>query len=183
MVKVLFYDSSIDTTNSVLQTPQLLNDYFDIEVQKVLQYLHFAFKRNPQLSTLRTNKLPFTFSCDIRNPKLETIKPENVIDRPCVIFSCYKQKICGNSLKKTVVKTYTKDIGSNPIFRTSPTESCRSDGRHLLPGPDREFSINSTNKNRLAYIPSPVKSVSKQVPMCLNQNIGYTRYQLSRQST
>ena len=37
MVKVLFYDSSIDTTNSVLPTPQLLPDYFDIEVQHAQQ--------------------------------------------------------------------------------------------------------------------------------------------------
>lgn len=89
MVRVLFYDSTLDTNNRILRTPKLIEDYFDIEAQKVLKYLRFSFKRLPQLATLNTIDKPFTFTCDVRNPKLTTTMPDKAVDRPCVIYSCY----------------------------------------------------------------------------------------------
>lgn len=91
MVKILFYDSTIDTSCQLLSTETLTRDYFDIEAHKILKYIGIAYIRCPIVTTLANVKEPYNFSVDLnKTPTLQTTKPDKSPDRPCVIFKAYK---------------------------------------------------------------------------------------------
>ena len=90
MINILFYDSTIDTSCSLLSTKTLTQDYFTKEAKNALPYLGMKYIRSPYAGTLATINRPYTFSCDISNPSLQTIKPDKSPDRPCVIFKTYR---------------------------------------------------------------------------------------------
>ena len=73
MVKILFYDSSIDTSCQLLSTETLTRDYFDIKAHKILKYIGIAYIRCPIVTTLANVKEPYNFSVDLnKTPTLQT---------------------------------------------------------------------------------------------------------------
>ena len=90
MKRILFYDNSVLDYFTKHNDPNLIIDYFDIEVQKIIHSMGFSFKNNPKLVK---NIIPHHLHYPIDyffNINEVTVK-KDIPNHPLlgVIFDCY----------------------------------------------------------------------------------------------
>ena len=94
MKKILFYDNSVLDYFIKYNNTNLIVDYFDIEVQKILHAIGFSFKRNPRLifpqSAIKTMQSQLDYMYDLKSFDF-SIQLKGCYKMPCygIIFDCY----------------------------------------------------------------------------------------------